>query len=81
MEVADWAAIMNIENNGETKNLMIKTVKRRDTVSDDDSAIIGIRQPFLSTTSFSLMTDINENYTMATPIYIGKRITTFLAQI
>ena len=81
MEVADWAAIMNFEYNGDTKNLMIKTVKRRDTVGDDDSVIVGIRQPFMSPTSFSLMTDINENYTMATPIYISKRITNFMAQI
>lgn len=79
--MSDWAAIMNIENNGETKNLMIKTVKRRDTVNDDDSMIIGIRQPFLSTQSFSLVSDINENCSVATPIYLNKRVTNFMAQI
>lgn len=82
IEAADFVAVMNIENNGETKMLMMKAVKQRDVVNkNDEAAIIGIHHPFISLQSFALKTDINENISMSTPIYIGKRTTNFLANI
>jgi hypothetical protein len=49
MEVADWLGIMNIENNGENKFLMVKAAKQRDKVTDENSPdISAIRHPFIS---------------------------------
>ncbi|EKC72282.1 hypothetical protein LEA_06822, partial [human gut metagenome] len=54
MEVADFLALINIENNGETKMLMIKAAKQRDIDSSTDSTITAIRHPFISPQSFAL---------------------------
>lgn len=82
MEVADFLAVMNIENNGETKMLMVKAVKQRDVVhQQDEDVITAIRHPFLSPQSFALKIDITENISLSTPIYVGKRTTNFMANI
>lgn len=81
MEVADFLALMNIENNGETKSLMIKAAKQRDLDQNTDSGITAIRHPFISPQSFALRPDIMENVSLSTPIYVGKQITNFMANI
>lgn len=81
VEVADWLGIINIENNGETKSLMIKAAKQRDKESTADSAIIAVRHPFISPESFALKPDINENVSISVPIYFGKQTTSFMATI
>jgi len=81
MEVADFLALMNIENNGETKSLMIKAAKQRDLDSKTDSAITAIRHPFLSTQSFALKDDIMENVSVSIPIYFTTQHTNFMANI
>lgn len=82
MEVADFLALINIENNGETKVLMIKAAKQRDIdASSTDTSICGVRHPFLSPQSFALKVDITENVSLSTPIYTGKRTTQFMASI
>lgn len=81
MEVADFLGLINIENNGETKMLMIKAAKQRDIVNETDNTIVAIRHPFLSTQSFALKSDINETVSLSIPIYIGKRSTNFMANI
>lgn len=80
-EVADFMAIMNIENNGETKNLMIKAVKQRDLDNGTDNSIIGIRHPFLTPQSFALKDDIMENVSISIPIYTGIQRINFAASI
>lgn len=81
MEVADFLALMNIENNGETKMLMIKVAKQRDLDQNTDSAITAIRHPFISSQSFALKVDITENVSMSTPIYFGKQTCNYMANI
>jgi hypothetical protein len=82
MEVADWLGIMNIENNGENKFLMVKAAKQRDKVTDENSPdISAIRHPFISSDSFALKLDINENVSLSIPIYAGKQTTNFMANI
>lgn len=81
MEVADFLGLINIENNGDTKNIMIKAAKQRDINSEEtDTAISGFRHPFIAQ-SFALKTDINENVSLSTPIYVGKRTANFMASI
>ena len=81
MEVADWMGLMNIENNGETKCLMIKAVKQRDLDGQTDSNITAIRHPFLSPQSFALKDDIMENVSISIPIYFGVQKLNYMAQI
>jgi hypothetical protein len=81
MEVADFLALMNIENNGETKMLMIKVAKQRDLDQNTDSTITAIRHPFISSQSFALKVDITENVSMSTPIYFGKQTCNYMANI
>lgn len=81
MEVADFLALMNIENNGETKTIMIKAAKQRDLDSNTDSNISGIRHPFLSPQSFALKDDIMENVSLSIPIYTGRQQCNFMANI
>lgn len=81
VEVADWLASMNIENNGETKMLMINAAKQRDLDSSQDNSFTGIRHPFLSAQSFALKPDICENVSLSTPIYFGKQHTNYVANI
>ena len=81
MEVADWMGLMNIENNGETKCLMVKAVKQRDLDGQTDSNITAIRHPFLSPQSFALKDDILENVSLSIPIYQGIQKTNYLATI
>jgi hypothetical protein len=81
VEVADWVAEMNIENNGETKCLMIKAVKQRDLDQNTDNAITAIRHPFLSPQSFALKDDIMENVSISIPIYFGVQKLNYMAQI
>ena len=79
VEVADWMAAMNIENHGDTKVLVIKAVKQRDK-DGQDSNIIGIRQPFVSPSSFALRDDIMENVPICDFIYDGKQHTNYVAE-
>jgi hypothetical protein len=81
MEVADWVAEMNIENNGETKYLMIKAVKQRDLDQNTDNAITAIRHPFLSPQSFALKDDIMENVSISIPIYFGVQKLNYMASV
>ncbi len=81
MEVADWMGLMNIENNGETKCLMIKAVKQRDLDQNTDNAITAIRHPFLSPQSFALKDDIMENVSISIPIYFGVQKLNYMANI
>lgn len=81
MEVADWVGLQNIENNGETKVLMLKEVKQRDKNSNDDSNVIGIRHPFISAQSFALQPDIFENCSLSQPIYNNRATTNYMASI
>ena len=83
-ETADFVAILNIENDGSQRMLMIKAVKQRDKKTDatDSSRMVSaIRHPFISSNSFALQTDINENCSVSIPIYIGKQNASFLANI
>ena len=81
MEVADWLAEQNIENDGENKMLMIKAVKQRDLDNKSDVQITAIRHPFLSPESFALRQDIMENCSISTPIYTGKHQLNYMANI
>jgi replicative DNA helicase len=81
MEVADWLAVMNIENDGENKMLMIKAVKQRDLDNSVDVTITAIRHPFLSPESFALRQDIMENCSISIPIYTGKHQLNYMANI
>lgn len=81
MEVADWLASMNIENNGESKMLMINAAKQRDLDSSQDNSFTGIRHPFLTSQSFALKPDICETVSLSTPIYYGKQHTNYVANI
>lgn len=81
MEVADFLALMNIENTGEVKSLMIKAAKQRDLDQNTDSAITAIRHPFLSPQSFALRDDIMENVSISTPIFFGVQKLNYMASI
>jgi replicative DNA helicase len=81
MEVADFVAVINIENSNETKMLVIKAVKQRDLDGQTDSNITAIRHPFLSPQSFALKDDILENVSLSIPIYQGIQKTNYLATI
>lgn len=82
LEVADFLGLINIENNGEEKYLMIKAAKQRDIDSKEtDASVIAIRHPFYSLQSFALKPDITENVSISIPIYIGKKTTNFMANI
>jgi hypothetical protein len=81
MEVADFVAIINIENSNETKMIVIKAVKQRDLDGQTDSNITAIRHPFLSPQSFALKDDILENVSLSIPIYQGIQRTNYMAQI
>lgn len=80
VEVADWLALMNIENNGESKQLIIKAAKQRDLDGQTDSNIIGLRHPFITANSFALKDDIMENVSMSLPIYVGRQQTNYMAK-
>lgn len=81
MEVADFLALMNIENTGEVKSLMIKAAKQRDLDQNTDNAITAIRHPFLSPQSFALRDDIMENVSISTPIFFGVQKLNYMASI
>lgn len=82
MEVADFLALINVENNGETKMLMIKAAKQRDIDSQTtDANITAIRHPFISPQSFALKDDIMENVSISTPIYFGTQRLNYVASI
>jgi len=82
LEVADGLYIINIENNGDRKELMIKAAKRRDLDSNAEGADINaIRHPFYSTDSFALQPDIMETTTLSQPIFFGKQLQNFVANI
>ena len=81
MEVADFVAIINMENSTETKMLVIKAVKQRDLDGQTDSNITAIRHPFLTPQSFALKDDILENVSLSIPIYQGIQKTNYLAAI
>lgn len=75
LEVADWASVMNIESNGESKMLMLKAVKQRDLDSLSDISVQAIRHPFINISSFALKPDINETCSISIPVYVGGRTT------
>jgi hypothetical protein len=81
MEVADWMGLMNIENNGEVKYLMIKAVKQRDLDNNTDNSIQAIRHPFLSVQSFALKDDIMENVSISIPVYTGIQRINYVAAV
>jgi replicative DNA helicase len=81
MEVADFVAIINVENSTETKMLVIKAVKQRDLDGQTDSNITAIRHPFLNPQSFALKDDILENVSLSIPIYQGVERTNYMDQI
>ena len=83
LEVADFLGIINIENNGDRKDLMIKAAKRRDISNDPNNAsdVTAIRHPFYSMDSFALQPDIMENATLSQPIFFGKQLQNFVANI
>jgi hypothetical protein len=82
MEVADFLALINIENNGEVKSLMIKAVKQRDIDSNaTDTRIVAIRHPFISPQSFALIPDINETYSMSVPVFFGKQVQNYMSAV
>lgn len=81
MEVADWMCLMNIENNGETKSLMLKAVKQRDLDQNTDNSITAIRHPFISVQSFALKDDINENVSISIPVYSGTQRINYVAAV
>lgn len=81
VEVADWLAVMNIENDGETKYLMIKAVKQRDIDSTTDVSVTAIKQPFIAVDAFALRQDIMENCSIAIPIYSGRHQINYQANI
>ena len=80
-EVADFVAYMNIENNGEMKNLLIKAMKQRDLDNSKDNSIIGIRHPFLTPQSFALKDDIMENVSISIPVYTGMQRMNYVANV
>jgi hypothetical protein len=61
--------------------LMIKAGKQRDKSSQSDNDITAIRHPFLSNDSFALKPDIMENVSLSTPIYFGRQVKNFMANI
>lgn len=81
MEVADFLGLMNIENNGENKMLMIKAAKQRDVDQNTDVMITAIRHPFISPQSFALRPDIMENVSISIPIYLGTQKINYMANI
>ena len=82
MEVADFLALINVENNGETKMLMIKAAKQRDIDSQaTDANITAIRHPFISPQSFALKDDIMENVSLSIPVHLGRQVTNYMANI
>ena len=83
LEVADGLFIVNIENNGDRKDLMLKAAKRRDLSKDPNggSDITAIRHPFYSQDSFALQPDIMENVSLSQPIFFGKQLQNFVANI
>ena len=81
MEVADWLCVMNIENDGENKMLMVKAVKQRDLDSKSDIKVTGIRHPFLTAESFALRPDILENCSISIPLYTGKQQLNYMAAV
>ena len=81
MEVADWMALMNIENNGEVKYLMIKAVKQRDLDNNSDNSVQAIRHPFISVQSFGLKDDIMENVSVSIPVYTGIQRINYVAAV
>ena len=72
---------MNIENNGEMKNLLIKAMKQRDLDNSKDNSIIGIRHPFLTPQSFALKDDIMENVSISIPVYTGMQRMNYIANV
>jgi hypothetical protein len=81
VEVADWLALMNIENDGENKMLVIKAVKQRDLDNSTDVRITAIRHPFIAVESFALRQDIMENCSISIPVYSGKHQLNYMANI
>ena len=82
MEVADFLAMINVENNGENKMLMIKAAKQRDIDSKStDTNVIAIRHQFISTQSFALKDDITENVSISIPIYLAQNKINYMASI
>jgi hypothetical protein len=82
LEVCDFLGLINIENAGDNKYLMIKAGKQRDKQgSSSDQEINAIRHPFLSVDSFALKPDIMENCSLSIPIFFGRQMQNFVTNI
>ena len=82
LEVCDFLGLINIENAGDNKYLMIKAGKQRDKQgSSSDQEINAIRHPFLSTDSFALKPDIMESCSLSIPIFFGRQMQNFVTNI
>lgn len=82
LEVCDFLGIINIENAGDNKYLMIKAAKQRDKQSNGaENEVTAIRHPFLSADSFALKPDIMENCSLSIPIFFGKQLQNFMTNI
>lgn len=81
VEVADFLALINVENNGESKSLMIKAAKQRDLDNKTDNSITAIRHPFLTPQSFALKDDITENVSLSIPIFFGVNKLNYVASV
>lgn len=79
LEVCDFLGIINIENTGDNKYLMIKAAKQRDKQSTSENEITAIRHPFLSNESFALRPDIMENCSLSIPIFFGRQLQNFMS--
>lgn len=81
MEVADFLAVINIENQGDNKYLMIKAAKQRDKQNTQENDITAIRHPFISIDSFTLKPDIMESCSLSIPIFFGRQMQNFVSNI
>ena len=82
LEVCDFLGLINIENAGDNKYLMIKAGKQRDKQGpQDDQAVNAIRHPFLSPDSFALKPDIMESCSLSIPIFFGRQMQNFVTNI
>ena len=75
IEVSDTVILINIEMDGENKYLIMKAVKQRDLDNSTDISVKKLAHPFISPQAFGLKHDINENASVAIPLYDGGRTT------
>ena len=81
LEVCDWLGIINIENQGDQKYIMIKAGKQRDKQGQNDNDVIAIRHPFISSDAFALKPDIMESCSLSIPIFFNRHVSNMMADI